>query len=154
MLIFAPGLCRTEPTFSAQNIRKVDTVYPCPVYLGDASSTDDVTLEYRKVYEFFAPGDGHCINFLDYEGALYLYDLSFGTGPWQNTFSSLPSGIMRGAALHDFRINYMNIAIDYMRGNIYADKGSGCTTLSKLDINSDIIPYTNDEFLYTWSTTP
>ena len=155
MIIFAPGLGRTEPTFSAQEIREVDTVYPCPIYLGDTSSSDDVYAETRKAYEFFAPYDGHCINFLEYGGALYLYDLSFGTGPWPETFTSLPSGNMSGLALYGFRTNYMNMALDYMRGKIYYNAGSGCTSLkTNLDINTEIIPYDNDEFKYSWSTTP
>ncbi len=155
MIIFAPGLGRTDPTFSAQKIREVDGVYPCPSYLGDTSPSDDVNVETRKAYEFFAPYDGHCINFLEYGGALYLYDLSFGTGPWADTFISLPYGNMSGNALYGFRTNYMNTAIDYMRGKIYYNAGSSCTSLAtKLDINSDIIPYDNDEFKYSWSTTP
>ena len=155
MIIFSPGLGRSEPTFSAQNVRKVDSVYPCPLYYGDSSPDDDVELEYRRVYEFFAPYDGHCINFLEYDGNLYLYDLSFGTGPWPDTFSVLPSGYKQGIELYDFRENYMNTALDYMRGRIYYDDGGGCTTLgTRLDIKSWIIPYDDNEFEYYWSTTP
>lgn len=155
MIIFAPGLGRTEPTFGAQKIREVDVVYPCPAYLGDTSSSDDVIVETRKAYEFFAPNDGHCINFLEYGGSLYLYDLSFGTGPWADTFTSLPYGDMSGTALYGFRMNYMNTAIDYMRGKIYYDAGGGCTSLTtNLDIKSEIIPYDTDEFKYSWSTNP
>jgi len=155
MLILAPGLGRTEPTFDAQAIREVDEVYPCPLYLGDSSPSDDSNVASRRVYEFFAPNDGHCINFLKYGGILYLYDLSFGTGPWPDTFASLPHGSTSGLELYDFRVSYMNGALDYMRGKVYYSAGTGCTSLeTKLDINSGIIPYDNDEFKYYWYTIP
>jgi hypothetical protein len=155
MIIFSPGLGRTEPTFAQQYIREVDTSYPCPRYYGDSSPEDDVELESRRAYEFFAPSDGHCINFLEYGGKIYLYDLSFGTGPWPDTFTSLPQGYKKGVELYDFRENYMNTALDYMRGNVYYDYGTGtCTTSGNLDINSWIIPYDDTEFMYYWSTSP
>jgi len=155
MIIFSAGVGRTEPTFSSQKIREVDAVYPCPLYLGDSSSSDDVFVETRRAYEFFAPYDGHCINFLEYGGNLYLYDLSFGTGPWPDTFTALPYGNKSGTQLYGFRENYMNTALDYMRGQIYYSTGGPCSVLStKMDIDSHIIPYESDEFLYNWSTNP
>jgi hypothetical protein len=161
MIIFSPGLGRTEPTFGSQQIKEVNdpACYPCPEYLGAASPDDCIEPETKKAYEFFAPGDGHCINFLEYGGEIYLYDLSFGTGPWPDTWTSLPYGTKQGAQLHDFRVNYMNIALDYMRGTIYYDSGTGaCTSIgTKLDVDSDIIPDDiggQPEMRYDWSTTP
>ena len=160
MIIFSPGLGRTEPTHPSQTIMEVNDpiCYPCPDYYGTGSPDDCVDVETRRAYEFFAPGDGHCINFLEYGGQIYLYDLSFGTGPWPGTWTSLPYGTKQGAQLHDFRVNYMNTALDYMRGTIYYDSGTGtCTSLStRLDVDSDIIPDeigSQPEMRYDWSTT-
>jgi hypothetical protein len=160
MIIFSYGLGRTEHPWSAQTIREVNdpACYPCPEYLGTGSPDDCVDVETRRAYEFFAPGDGHCINLLEYDGQIYLYDLSFGTGPWPNTWTSLPYGTKQGAELHDFRVNYMNTALDYMRGRITYDSGTGaCTALGTLDVDSDIIPDDisgQPEMRYDWSTTP
>jgi len=160
MIIFSPGLGRTEHPWGSQTIREVNdpACYPCPLYLGTSAPGDCAEAEVRRAYEFFAPGDGHCINFLEYNGQIYLYDLSFGTGPWPDTWTSLPYGTKRGAELHDFRVNYMNTALDYMRGRIYYDDGTGsCTSLGTLDVDSDIIPDEirgQPEMRYDWSTTP
>jgi len=94
----------------------VDSVYPYP------SVGDIVHRPNDKRYDFVA-GDGHCINFLEYQGNLYLYDPSFGKGPFANTFTTLPSGDTTGTTLTNFRINYHDIAIDYMEGKIEFDDG-------------------------------
>lgn len=159
MLIYSPGLGRSEPTYPEQTIKQVDSAYPCPKYLDDSSTADDVECENHKAYEFFAPIDGHCINFLNYENQLYLYDLSFGTGPWEGTFSTLPAGIKQGMDLYGFRENYMNKAIDYMRGtvnyknNSFRGKCYYHKTGNNLDIKPSIIPYDDKEFKYYWNTT-
>ncbi len=158
MIIFSPGIGNQEPTRPEQGIREVDNKYPCPKYLGDSATDDDIEYQVEKAYEFFAPDDGHCINFLTYEGKIYLYDLSFGTGPWPDTFSRLPDGMMKGKKLKPFRMNYMDEAIDYMRGEIeYKTDKSRCSFHKKgplLDVKSTIIPYSNDEFAYKWYTIP
>jgi len=160
MIIFSLGLGRTEHPWSPQAITEVNdpSCYPCPLYLGTGSPDDCVEIEVRRAYEFYAPGDGHCINFLEYGEQIYLYDLSFGTGPWPGTWASLPYGTKQGAQLHDFRVNYMNTALDYMSGRITYDSGTGlCTTLGALDVDCDIIPDEIGglpEMRYDWSTTP
>ena len=151
----APGLGREEPTWSPRTCRWVDSVYPCPLYLGDASPDDDIEVETKRVYTFYGP-DGHCINLLDYSGEIYLYDLSFGTGPWADTFDSIPtSGYYQGAELHDFRANYHDYAVDHMYGKVYYDDGTGCGKLGpKFDVQSLIIPDrigTQDQIKYYFS---
>jgi len=151
----APGLGREEPTYSPRTCRWVDSVYPCPLYLGDASLDDDVEVETKRVYTFYGP-DGHCINLLDYSGEIYLYDLSFGTGPWADTFDSIPtSGYYQGAELHDFRANYHDYAVDHMYGKVYYDDGTGCGKLGpRFDVRSLIIPDrigTQDQIKYYFS---
>jgi len=130
-------------------------VYPCPLYLGDASPDDDAEVETKRVYTFYGP-DGHCINLLDYSGDIFLYDLSFGTGPWADTFDSIPtSGYYQGAELHDFRANYHDYAVDHMYGKVYYDDSTGCGKLGpKFDVQSLIIPDrigTQDQIKYYFS---
>jgi hypothetical protein len=65
--------------------------------------------------------DGHCINFLVYNGRLYLYDACFGLGPIQVN-APLPvnnTNVAQGGAdLAPFRVAYLDSAIDYMLGSI------------------------------------
>lgn len=141
IVIQAPGLGRTQPTFSPRTVRWVDYVYPYPLYLGDSSPVDDVAVETKKVYTFYQ-GDGHCVNLLNYSGKVYLYDLSFGTGPWSGTFTSIPaSGYYAGPQLHDFRVNYHDTAVDHMYGTIYYSDGTSKYKIgTKFDTKSSIIP--------------
>lgn len=122
------GLNQPQPTHAAQNFNDVDSVYPNP-------SQSDITIRNEKRY-VFSSGDGHCINFLDYQGKLYLYDPSFGKGPFDNTFTALPSGDTTGTALTNFRANYHDKAIDYMKG--YIKLGDG--THKSLTIKTTLIP--------------
>jgi len=157
IVIQSPGLGREEVTFSPRTVRWVDTVYPLPLYLGDTSPSDDVMVETKKVYTFYQ-GDGHCVNLLEYNGSVYLYDLSFGTGPWSGTFSSVPvSGYYAGPQLHDFRVNYLNYAVDHMYGKIYYSDGSPVQKIGiRFDVNSSIIPDkigSQDQMKYYFSVT-
>lgn len=151
----APGLGREEPTYSPRTCRWVDSAYPCPLYLGDTSHDDDVEVEAKRVYTFYGP-DGHCVNLLEYDGEVYLYDLSFGTGPWAGTFDAIPSsGYHQGAELHDFRVNYHDYAVDHMHGKVYYDDDTGCGKLdTRFDVMSLIIPDridTQDQIKYYFS---
>jgi hypothetical protein len=123
------GLNNPEPTWPYRWWYDVDTTYPYP-------NASDVHAVYERRYIFFSPYDGHCINFLLYDGEVYLYDASFGTGPWPGTFDHIPSGDYTGKELHDFRANYHDIAIDHMEGTIYMSDGSTET----LDVKSSLIP--------------
>ncbi len=123
------GLNQTQPTRPAATYSDVDAVYPDP-------STADITSRTEKRYRFYAPGDGHCIDFLQYQGTIYLYDPSFGKGPFANTFASVPSGTATGTSLTDFRANYHDTAIDYMMGNIRLSDGSH----QYLTIKTGLIP--------------
>jgi len=129
IVIKNPGLNNPEPTWPYRWWYDVDTEYPYP----DDSDVHEV---YEKRYIFYSPGDGHCINFLLYEGKVYLYDASFGTGPWPDTFDHIPSGDYKGTALHNFRVNYHDMAIDHMEGTIYMSDASTRT----LDVKSSLIP--------------
>lgn len=146
IVIKAGGLNQTQPTHAVRTWHDVDAVYPSP-------ANADITDRSEKRYKFNSPDDGHCINFLEYQGALYLYDASFGTGPFANTFSSLPSGSVSGTVLTNFRSNYHDIAIDYMYGNIKKNDN----THQYLTIKSTLIPDLRDlsdpnsfEIHYNW----
>jgi hypothetical protein len=123
------GLNNPEPTWPYRTWYDVDSTYPYP-------DDSDVHSIYEKRYIFYSPSDGHCVNFLFHDGNVYLYDASFGTGPWPDTFDHIPSGNYMGAALHDFRLNYHDIAIDHMEGDVYMSYG----TTRQLDIKSSLIP--------------
>jgi len=141
IVIKDPGLNNDEPTTSARWWYDVDETYPYPLITVSENDVDDMRKVHEKRYLFYSPNDGHCVNFLLYAGEVYLYDASFGTGPWQDTFDSIPSGHMYGEDLNDFRANYHDIAIDHMRGNIYYSDGSGHESdYRTLDVKSTLIP--------------
>lgn len=145
MVVKAPGLGQTEPTYPARTCLWVDEQYPKPVYGGAQSLSDDVEAAIQKVYTFYAPLDGHCVNLLDYAGHIFLYDLSFGTGPWADPFPAIPqSGYYRGAELHDFRANYHDQAVDHMYGLIYyeSEKTGRISLNTYFDVSTRIIPDT------------
>lgn len=129
IVIKDPGLNNPEPTWPVRWWYDVDGKYPYPSDL-------DIHAVYEKRYIFYSPYDGHCVNFLLFEGKVYLYDASFGTGPWAEPFDHIPSGDYKGTALHNFRVNYHDIAIDHMEGTIYKAGGTTAT----LDVKSSLIP--------------
>jgi hypothetical protein len=141
--ILDPGLNNLEPT-DTHNVWWVDNVYPKPRYFGDTSGADDVEyVSNKKVYRFFAGvGDGHCVNFLEYGGQIYLYDPSFGHGPFSNTFTSIPSGDKTGEDLSDFREHYFNTAVDHLYGYIEYDDGiaENPPTYKYLDVKTSLVP--------------
>jgi len=122
------GLNQPQPTPGVSTFHDVDLVYPNP-------QPSDVVDRSEKRYKFTSP-DGHCINFLDYQGALYLYDPSFGKGPYTNTFTTVPSGDTKGTELTNFRANYHDAAINYMLGYIKLSDGS----YKYLTIKTTLIP--------------
>jgi hypothetical protein len=157
IIIYSPGVGQDKPTFEKQAVHAVDKVYPCPSYYGDLSY-DDVIYQNRRVYEFFAPYDGHCINFLTYKNHVYLYDLSFGTGPFNDTFTAVPSGLTVGKDLTKFRKVYLNNAIDYMRGLIsFEGIDTPCAVSPdgpRLDVKTPLIPYGSSSMSFLWYTNP
>ena len=158
ILIYSPGLGNRRPIPPKQSVRADDSVYPCPRYYGDFSPDDDIAYQTRKVYEFFAPDDGHCINFLTYDVQVYLYDLSFGVGPFKGTFPAVPSGPTSGADLANFRKAYFNKAVDYMRGLIpFEGNDAPCAVDPDspfLDVKTPLIPYDRRSLSLLWYTVP
>ncbi len=163
IVIKAAGLNRSEPATDPWNWGDVDkkSAYPYPLYLGNLSKKDDVNYVTEKRWAFASPYDGHCIDFLEYDGKVYLYDPSFGKGPFNNTFTSVPSGSMTGTALSTFRTNYHDKAIDYLRGVIAYRSCRTCEPETdpsfELDVKTKNIPALRDpatpetfEMHYIW----
>jgi hypothetical protein len=114
------GLNEASPTEQASEFHDDDTIFP----QADPAFNAHSVVERR--YRFWgAPGvvrDGHCINFLEYGGALYLYDPSFAAGPFQIDMPLPPndSSILGGAAMANFKSVYLDTAFDHMLGSLSA----------------------------------
>lgn len=121
IVIRAGGLNQVEPTDDAAYFRDNHSGFPIP-----AGAAVSLVLVNERRYRFWCvPAnfhyDGHCINFLVYNGGLYLYDACFGIGgiqvnaplPVNNT--NMAQG---GVDLAPFRAAYFDTAIDYMLGSI------------------------------------
>jgi len=65
--------------------------------------------------------DGHCVNFLDHNGRLYLYDACFEKGPVEISGPLPPADgtSWGGAQLASFKSAYLDGAVDYMLGSVY-----------------------------------
>ncbi len=160
IVIKAPGINLTEPAFpTANDYRCVESVYPVPCYISDFNSSDDVDFyQNQHWYKFSSPSamDGHCINFLDIGGVIYLYDASFrntaGPNPIAGTFATLPpDGYMQGSGLSSFKSLYYNSAIDYHQGSVYCDHdGNGGTSpvVRTVDIRTSL--FGPDELRLYW----
>jgi hypothetical protein len=139
-----PGLGRTEPGFASLKMiwNWVNVTYPYPRYFGQGNVFDDVDEEYTRAYIFYR-FDGHVVNLLDYNDEILLYDLSFGKGPYENTFIEIPkAGRYSSNQIHDFRKNYHDIAVDHMNGRIYYEDNEGEIILDRTNfsIKTSIIP--------------
>lgn len=113
------GLNQAEPTFAASEFHDNDAGFPvtAPVAL---------TTRVERRYRFWGiPNyvyDGHCVNFLEYRGGLYLDDASFGAGPFLID-APLPAADANaahgGPQLASFKARYLDGAVDYMLGSLY-----------------------------------
>jgi len=114
------GLNQTSPTHPATTFHDHNGEFPIP-----AGTTVPLTTITEPRYRFWGlPGylnDGHCINFLDHEGKVYLYDACFIIGPVVIN-SPIPANNLAvpqgGAALAPFKTAYLDDAIDYMLGTV------------------------------------
>ena len=114
------GLNQATPTHPASTFHDHNGTFPIPV-----GTTVPITTVTEPRYRFWGlPGywyDGHCINFLVYQGKVYLYDACFGFGsvevhsPLPPDNLAVPQG---GAALAPFRNVYLDGAVDCMLGTI------------------------------------
>ncbi len=118
LVIRSGGLNQAQPAHPESEFHDNDTAFPIIV---------PVALQRRRErrYRFWGhPGwydDGHCINFLEYRGRLYLYDACFGTGPFEIDPPLPPDdlSVVGGADLTSFKVRYLDTAVDYMLGTLY-----------------------------------
>jgi hypothetical protein len=139
-----PGIGRTEPGFGSKEMvwRWVNDTYPYPRYFETWDENDDVDSEFKRAYIFYK-FDGHVVNLIDYNGEILLYDLSFGKGPYLNTFTAIPQqGIHISREMRNFRENYHDFAVDHMNGRIYYKNSAGDIVLDRtfLNVKTSIIP--------------
>lgn len=125
IVIKSGGLNQPQPTFSASQYNDVNVQYPI-------TSTTPINTVTEKRYCFRWPTNGHCINFLVYRGRLYLYDPSFGTGPFEiapftGSEAPLPpkdGTVVGGTQLASFKKKYLDTAVDYMMGALRDGTGT------------------------------
>jgi len=159
IVIKAGGLNQTAPTPLPKTFEDVNSQYPIV-------PTTPITNVTEKRYVFYGSNDGHCINFLLYQGKLYLYDASFGTGPFElapftGADAPLPPGIdtiIGGTELSSFKAQYMDTAVDYVEGSLRDGSGtlhsfSYITRQGGLTVKTSIIPDVTgsfDEITFKW----
>ena len=91
------GLNQASPMVPASTFQDHNGDFPIP-----AGTTVPLTTVTERRYRFWGlPGiwyDGHCINFLEYKGTVYLYDACFGFGsveiqsPLPPDYPAVPQG--------------------------------------------------------------
>jgi hypothetical protein len=121
IVIKTGGLNRTEPNAPESTFHDNDGTFPIP-----AGTDVLISRRHERRYRFYSlPGyiaDGHCINFLLYNGKVYLYDACFAIGPLEIQ-SPLPVvnllAAQGGAGLAEFRRAYLDGAVDYMLGSLW-----------------------------------
>lgn len=116
------GQNQASPTDSPSVFYDNTTQFP-------VSGKEDVPIETTADtrYRFFSQPDsywdGHCINFLEYENKLYLYDPSFAMGPIELDMKlpvSDPDTPVGGEELASFKANYLDKAFKYMLSSFYS----------------------------------
>jgi len=145
IVIKAGGLNQTEPSFSPLTLLDLDSDYTVPI-------VDRVTPRTERRYLFLAPIDGHCVDFLKVGEKVYLYDPSFGTGPF--AIDRLPNQreTWTGDLLAGFR-SYHDRAIDYMLGKVRYKASEGASEqLTLLCIRTSLIG--SGEIHYLWVKLP
>jgi hypothetical protein len=140
------GLNQPHPTPLEAEFHDNDTEFPI---------SSPVVLHTRRErrYRFWGHptdtkqfGDGHCVNFLEHKGSLYLYDASFGLGPVKIDPPLPPHDftIWGGVQLSSFKAQYLDGTVDYMLGSLYnggvlhrSDQGSGSNGMT---VRTALIP--------------
>jgi hypothetical protein len=123
IVIQKPGLNQPHPTFPSRDFFDNDIIYPptAPVAL---ATRKERRYRFLGVAVISPPdwyGDGHCVNFLEHAGRVYLYDACFGIGPIEFASPVPPDdySIHGGVQLSSFKALYLDRAVDYMLGSVY-----------------------------------
>lgn len=128
IVIKSAGLNQSQNPSSSTEFHDDNTAYPITTTTPIGTVTDKRWRFYGRSGGIY---DGHCINFLVYNEKLYLYDPSFGTGPFEiASFTGFDAPlppknftIVGGNQLSNFKSNYLNTAIDYMMGSLLDGNG-------------------------------
>jgi hypothetical protein len=152
IVIKAGGLNQSVPTWYSRKFEDITSQYPI-------GPTTPITVVNEKRYIFHGSNDGHCINFLVYQGKLYLYDPSFGTGPFElapftGADAPLPPGnntVVGGNELSSFKSKYLDTAVDYVEGSLIDGSGTlhsydYITQTGGLTVRTSIIPDVTGSF--------
>jgi hypothetical protein len=118
LVIRSGGLNRPRPSHPLATFRDHD---------GSLADVRTATLAQRTEYRYRFWGmrgqfaDGHCINFLQHDGRLVLYDACFGLGPVEIDGPLPPDdgSIWGSQQLASFKARYLDNAVDYMLGSLY-----------------------------------
>jgi hypothetical protein len=141
IVICAGGLNQLVPTHPPADFSDNHSGFPIP-----AGATVPLSVVNEPRYRFWCiPSlyhyDGHCINFLAYEGALYLFDACFDLGPIPVKAPLPPNNLnvaQGGADLAPLRAAYLDSAIDYMLGTIR--NGQHLLVAQYPDLNGMTVP--------------
>lgn len=161
IVVKRPGLNQTTPQVPDEEFHDNDTAFRLP-----APTTLCTRVEPRYVFWGDPSGttDGHCINYLEFEGVLYVYDASFQLGP-RAVAPPLPPddfSIRGGLDLSSFKAGYLNDAVEYMLGSLYNGSGPGAEFLQTqppparvhgMTVQTRLIPDTvpgNDCVTFSW----
>jgi hypothetical protein len=137
------GLNQPQPTHPPSEFHDNDTEFPIttPVLL---------TTRNEARYRFWGrPGDyqdGHCINFLEHRGRLYLYDASFCIGPIEIDAPLPPDdySVLGGVQLSSFKAGYLDRAVAYMLGTLYngstLHRSDHLRQTNGMSVRTDLIP--------------
>jgi hypothetical protein len=160
LVIRSGGLNQPEPTHPRTAFRDHDGPL---ADVGTAALTVRVECRYRFWGMRGAWGDGHCINFLEHAGRLYLYDACFGAGPFEIDGPLPPddSSVWGSQQLASFKACYLDAAVDYMLGSLYnrgylwrSSRGTTFTPESiGVTVRTDQIPETDagiDGLTFGW----
>jgi hypothetical protein len=115
IVVSGGGLNQPVPPVTPSDFHDV-TTFPIP-------SPATVTRLTAQRYRFWgSPGgwsDGHCVNFVEFEGQLYLYDASFHLGPIALDMPMPPADgtVLGGSELADFVAKYLSVAVSHMLGS-------------------------------------
>jgi hypothetical protein len=152
MVITNPGLGREQLTREfTMHGRVVNTTYPYPHYYGLGSKNDDVDEYTFRAWQW----NSHAVNLFEYNGTVYLYDLSY-KGKYENVFNSIPDNVtLSSSEVPLFMKNYFEKAVDFLHGRVfYCDKHGNQKRRISLDITTSIIPDTVndiDQIVFTFS---
>jgi hypothetical protein len=137
------GLNQPQPTHSPSEFHDNDTAFPI-------TTPVPLTTRNEARYRFWGrPGDyqdGHCINFLEHRGRLYLYDACFCIGPVEVDAPLPPDdySILGGVQLSSFKARYLDGTVAYMLGTLYngstLHRSDHVTQVNGISVRTDLIP--------------